>query len=204
MFSVLDKWNFIKLICLIKLQSSVNLLSVLQHDKLKLFSFNSLLTQLFIIAKYFCYVIIFLETIHMSIFIIFYHLNSSIYQIVCVLVTQLCDPVDGSPPGSFAHGLCQARILEWAAIPFSRGSSQARNRTGSPALQAGSLLFEPPRKLRLGTFIIKWKLFNIHLFIWLPLVIVVACMISFASCRILHWRARTLHLQQEGIRAHGF
>ena len=34
----------------------------------------------------------------------------------------LCDPTDCSPPGSFIHGILQARILEWAAIPFSRGS----------------------------------------------------------------------------------
>ena len=33
----------------------------------------------------------------------------------------LCDPVDCSPPGSSVHGSLQARILEWVAIPFSRG-----------------------------------------------------------------------------------
>ena len=33
------------------------------------------------------------------------------------------------PPGSFVHGIPQARILEWAAIPFSRGSSQPRDQT---------------------------------------------------------------------------
>ena len=41
----------------------------------------------------------------------------------------LCDPMDGSLPGSAAHGIFQARILEWAAISFSRGSSQPRDRT---------------------------------------------------------------------------
>ena len=35
----------------------------------------------------------------------------------------LCDPTDCSPPGSSVHGLLQARILEWVAIPFSRGFS---------------------------------------------------------------------------------
>ena len=35
----------------------------------------------------------------------------------------LCDPVDCSPPGSFIHGILQARILEWVAISFSRGPS---------------------------------------------------------------------------------
>ena len=52
---------------------------------------------------------------------------------VKVLVTQscptLCDPKDCSPTGSSAHGILQARMLEWVAIPFSRGSSQSRDRT---------------------------------------------------------------------------
>ena len=47
---------------------------------------------------------------------------------VKVLVAQscptVCDPMDCSLPGSSVHGILQARILEWAAIPFSRGSSQ--------------------------------------------------------------------------------
>ena len=46
----------------------------------------------------------------------------------------LCDPMDCSPPGSPVHGISQARILEWVAISSSRGSSQPRDRTVSPAL----------------------------------------------------------------------
>ena len=42
---------------------------------------------------------------------------------------RLCDPVDCSPPGSSVHGILQARRLEWVATPFSRGSSQPRDRT---------------------------------------------------------------------------
>ena len=41
----------------------------------------------------------------------------------------LCDPVDCSLPGSSVHQILQARILEWVAISFSRGSSQPRDRT---------------------------------------------------------------------------
>ena len=41
----------------------------------------------------------------------------------------LCDPMDCSPPGSSVHGILQARILEWVAISFFRGSSQSRNWT---------------------------------------------------------------------------
>ena len=35
----------------------------------------------------------------------------------------LCDPMDCSPPGSFVHGIFQARVLEWGATAFSRLSS---------------------------------------------------------------------------------
>ena len=52
---------------------------------------------------------------------------------VCVLVTQscpsLCNPMDSSPPASSIHGILQARIQEWVAISFSRGSSQPRDQT---------------------------------------------------------------------------
>ena len=41
----------------------------------------------------------------------------------------LCDPMDPSPPGSSVHGIFQARVLEWVAIPFSRGSSRPRDGT---------------------------------------------------------------------------
>ena len=39
----------------------------------------------------------------------------------------LCDPMDCSPPGSSVHGILQARILEWVAMPSSRRSSQPRD-----------------------------------------------------------------------------
>ena len=41
----------------------------------------------------------------------------------------LCDPIDGSLPGSPVPGILQARVLEWIAMPFSRGSSQPRDQT---------------------------------------------------------------------------
>ena len=50
-----------------------------------------------------------------------------------VLITQLCptlcNPTDYSPPGSSVHSILQAKILEWIAIPFSRGSSEPRDQT---------------------------------------------------------------------------
>ena len=47
--------------------------------------------------------------------------------LVCQLCLTLCNPMDCSSPGSSAHGILQARILEWVAIPFSGGSSQLRD-----------------------------------------------------------------------------
>ena len=41
----------------------------------------------------------------------------------------LCDPTDCSLPGSSVHGIFQARVLEWVAISFSRGSSRPRDQT---------------------------------------------------------------------------
>ena len=41
----------------------------------------------------------------------------------------LCDPMDYSPPGFSVHGILQVNILEWVAMPSSRGSSWPRDRT---------------------------------------------------------------------------
>ena len=41
----------------------------------------------------------------------------------------LCDPMNRSLPGFSVHGILQARILEWVAMPTSKGSSQPRDRT---------------------------------------------------------------------------
>ena len=67
------------------------------------------------------------------------------------LCPTLCDPVDRSPPGSSVRGILQARILEWAALPSSRGSSQPRDQTHVSCIsyivwQAGSLPLVPPGK----------------------------------------------------------
>ena len=48
---------------------------------------------------------------------------------VAQLCPTLCNPMNCSLPGSSVHGIFQARILEWVAISFSRGSSQPRDRT---------------------------------------------------------------------------
>ena len=59
---------------------------------------------------------------------------------------------DSATPWTVAHkapmsmGFLQVRILEWVAMPSSRGSSQPRIKSRSPALQVDSLPSEPPGK----------------------------------------------------------
>ena len=54
----------------------------------------------------------------------------------CVLscVWLFCNPMDCSPPGSSAHRILQARILEWVVISFSTGSSWPRDQTGGSCI----------------------------------------------------------------------
>ena len=49
--------------------------------------------------------------------------------------------MDCSPPGSSVHGILQARILEWVAISFSRGSSPSRDRTQFSHIAGGFTLW---------------------------------------------------------------
>ena len=59
--------------------------------------------------------------------------NINLSMCVCMLShfsgNWLCNPMDCSPPGSSVHGILQARIPEWVAMPSSRGSSQPRDWT---------------------------------------------------------------------------
>ena len=68
----------------------------------------------------------------------------------CCLVTRscltLCDPVDCSPPGSSVHEISQAWILEWFAVPSSRGSSRLRDWTCISCIVGGFFTMEPPGK----------------------------------------------------------
>ena len=66
-----------------------------------------------------------------------------VYSLCCVL---LCDPRDCSLPGSSTHGITQARILEWVAILFSRGSSQPRYWTCILCIAAWLFTTEIPGK----------------------------------------------------------
>ena len=54
------------------------------------------------------------------------HVHMSMHSVMFDSLGSLCDPMD-CPPGSSVHGISQARILEWVAISYSRGSSQPRD-----------------------------------------------------------------------------
>ena len=68
------------------------------------------------------------------------------HVLVAQLWLMLCDPMDCSPPESSVHGILQARILEWVAISFSRGSSLPRDGTRVSYIAGSFFTTEPPEK----------------------------------------------------------
>ena len=88
---------------------------------------------------------------------IYYLKNKCVCEVFTLLFTYVqaklyqscstpCDPVDCSLSGSSVRCILQARILEWVAMPSSKGSSQLRNWTQVSHIAADSLPFEPPEK----------------------------------------------------------
>ena len=113
-------------------------------------------------------------------------MNCIMYMCVRVKWLQscpaLCDPMDCSPPSFSVHGILQSKILEWVAMPSSRGSSQTKDQTRT------SLLSEPPGKPKdtgVGCHTLLQGIFptqgsNLHLLcLW-------------------HWQAHTLPLVPPG------
>ena len=81
-----------------------------------------------------------------------------------MLVTQscptFCNPMDCSPPGSRVHGILQARILKWIAIPFSRGSSQPRDWTQVSCIAGGFFTIWDTREasvMPINPFLPQWS-----------------------------------------------
>ena len=73
--------------------------------------------------------------------------SSSLSNHVLCLVTQiLWDPMDRTPQAPLSMGIIQARILEWVAMPSSRGPSQPKDRTQVSHIAGNSLPAEPPGK----------------------------------------------------------
>ena len=80
--------------------------------------------------------------------------QQSLLSIMSLIMEYMCasscptlrDPMDHSPPGSFVHGILQARILEWAATSPPGDLPNPGVKPRSPALQVDSLPSEPPGK----------------------------------------------------------
>ena len=110
-------------------------------------------------------------SIHLPVFVCIYALpihSSTLYAVVGVLslgrVRLFHDPMDYIPPGSSVHGILQARILEWVAILFSRGSSQPRDQTHVTCVGRQILYYQASREasLPMYSFIILLSHPNVH------------------------------------------
>ena len=119
--------------------------------------------------------------------------------IVCVCAHSLqswptlCDPVDCSPPGSCVHGLLQARILEWVAMPSSRGSSWPRDHSCISCTACRFFTTEPPLKPHIC--ITSWQIEGekVKDFIFLGSKITADgdCSHEIKRCLLLRWKAMT-------------
>ena len=85
----------------------------------------------------------------------------------------LCNPMDCSPPGSFVHGILQARIPERVAIPSSRGSSQLRDHKWSQPLQKCSFLIKGWENCQISKFKSR-------------LSVNIICIFSYISVKCVH------------------
>ena len=89
----------------------------------------------------------------------------------------LCDLMDCSTPGSSVHGILQARILEWVAISFSKGSSQSGDQTQVSHIAGRFFIL----------FHFFWCLSNITLYIYISLLLYLflcECTFRLLSCLI--------------------
>ena len=87
------------------------------------------------------------------------------------VMSDTCDPMDCSPPGSSVHGISQARILEWIAISSPGDLPDPGIEPGSPAFQAIALTSEPPGILCISVVCCDHSIFisNFIDLIFLPL-----------------------------------
>ena len=93
-----------------------------------------------------------IELIHINqekIYTLTFQIDCAVLRLAAQSCLIHCDPMDLAHQAPLSMGILQARILEWVAMPSSRGSSQPRNRTGSNALQADSIPSKPPGKIAL-------------------------------------------------------
>ena len=88
------------------------------------------------LAKYRCFLLYFLPLVSLT----------ALVLSLSVMSNSLQPHGQWSPPGFSVHGILQAKILEWVAVPFSRGSFQPRDGTQVSCIAGDSLSSEPPGK----------------------------------------------------------
>ena len=103
-----------------------------------------------------------------------------------VLVAQLCltlyDSVNCNPPGSFVHGISQAKILEWVAVPSSRGPSRPRDQTQVSCI-AGRVFTIWANKEALSVWIYI-KLLSSTVIFSLSIILASTLVTTFFSCHL--------------------
>ena len=112
----------------------------------------------------------------------------SVQSVMC-LVAQwcptLCDPMDCSLPGSSIHGIFQARILEWVAVPFSRVSSESRDQSQVSCIAGRFITIWASREsLQRYKYLLSGSSGK---FCW-PLFYTVEFMLSCLTLQVLSWQ----------------
>ena len=98
---------------------------------------------------------------------------------------QLCNPLDCSPPGSSVYGILQARILEWVAIPFSRGSFQHRDQICVSCITGRFFTIWSMKETQyLPKVKTQWKLLSR---VWLTWAVTHQAPLSMGFSRHKHW-----------------
>ena len=103
------------------------------------------------------------------------------------LCLTLCDPMHCSPPGSSDHGIFEARILEWVAISYSRGSSRPRDQTCMSCVSCIA-----------GKFFTHWAIRKNYFMVCLILEKEMATHFSILAWRI-PWTEEPCRLQSMGL-----
>ena len=100
---------------------------------------------------------------------------------VAQLCPTLCDPRDYSLPGSSVQGVLQVRIVEWVAVPFSRGSFRPRNWTGVFCIAGGFFTSWATRK----ALSLAYSLLNIYYWLLQVWILVQQCAYEYMHKYIL-------------------
>ena len=98
----------------------------------------------------------------------------------------LCNPLDCSPLGSSVHGIFQARILEWVAIFFSRGSSQPSDRTRVSRLTGRCFTVWATRECSHPVWYMQISSAYLRLLIFLLAVLIPACASSSPAFHMMY------------------